>query len=303
MNPAVNSEPPNEDPLLAEMLVEIEREIAAADPAHARARARLEDAEIFAQALFEIDSHWPKPFVERPAGRYAGKAHRQLFDDLWLYAWPVVRSFIRRQRMGEVARRYGALGRVSVSPEDMVVLTHSGPEREALALDVIADAVGDFERHALIGRRWSPAGGASLRTWFIGTCGLKFGRAYAKWSKQRGTRLDETARRHGIDAETIGTSIVDRIYDPTLVIDRVDLLAMIDKAQPMTKQILGMMASGMTQVEISGELGLTPGAVGARLRRFRERVNDRAAFAARRSAFTVRPSDLWLSSTNREGHR
>jgi DNA-directed RNA polymerase specialized sigma24 family protein len=154
-----------------------------------------------------------------------------------------------------------------------MVLHRSEEERDGLALDIISHAVEDFHEHAILKRRWSPTGGAALRTWFIGTCALNFPRAYRQWSRNRAERLDRITNRHDINLDRVGGEIARRAADPAAsVIVRTDLRELIDQAQPMTKVILGLLLQGLTQAEIATELGLTVRAIEGRLYRFRTRI-------------------------------
>jgi DNA-directed RNA polymerase specialized sigma24 family protein len=252
---------------IADLLREIrdEPELTEPDPARQAAEARLAEADLVERVLFEI----------KLGSKYEGPAHRQLFEDLWIYAWPVIKAFLRTNRMNQLVRRYlqHGYGYVSISPEDMVVLHQSEAERDALALDVIAIAVESFRKRAIVRRQWSPTGGASLRTWFIGTCAINFPRAYERWSRDRADRVTRVAKRHELDLDAVGTEFQRRASDPSVIVtSRSDLQALIDRAQPTTKLILGLLMEGHTQAEIAAELGLTVRAVEGRIYRFRARI-------------------------------
>ncbi|WP_344501140.1 hypothetical protein [Dactylosporangium maewongense] len=217
------------------------------------------------------------------SSRSEGQAYHQLFDDLWLYGWPVIKAFLRLNRMGHLVQRYSPRLYVAMTPEDMVVLHQSEEERDALAIDVISRAVEDFYHRAVLDRGWKQDGGASLRTWFIGACALNFPRAYQRWSRARSDRIGELAVRYGLDLDEVGAHLAGVVPDPErVVIDRSDLRAMIDMAQPTTKVILGLIMQGKSQAQIAGELGLTLRAVEGRLYRFRQRVLKRQRAAGMR---------------------
>lgn len=262
------------DDRLDDLLREIDVEPELADPLCAgrlTAIARLDDADLVAQVLFEL----------RTGGPVRGPAHRQLFDDLWLYAWPVLKAFMRTSRMNQVVRRYLPWG-VAITPEDLVTLRHSEPERDALAIDVISRAVVAFEKNAILAEKWSPTGRASLRTWFIGTCAVAFPRAYARWSEDRIDRLVTLSRDgrvpdHPEDLE----DLVAEMPDPAdIALDRLALRTLLAKTKPETRYILGRISQGATYREIADELQWSVGAVTLRVYRLRERVlrDQQAAF-------------------------
>lgn len=58
----------------------------------------------------------------------------------------------------------------------------SEEDRDALANETVATALVSFRNDALIGGRWSPEGGASLKTYFIGSCVLAFPNVFRTWS-------------------------------------------------------------------------------------------------------------------------
>ncbi len=257
-------------------------------PARRRAEARLEDYDLIEQVRYELaagDEH-----------KNSRQAYYQLFDDLWLYAWPVLQAFIRTHKMPQVLARYAPERSVSIKPEDMWVLSHSADERMELAIDVIYKAVGVFEKSAVRGQRWSPTGGASLRTWFIGTCALSFPRAYMTWSANRADRLVDVARQHEINFDDLGGRLVEGLGDLSgLAILRRDLQKLVDQAQPETQFILGMLMQEKTHAEIAAARGLSVRAIEGRIYRWRKRAKgqDPRLKQGRRHAGPSDAQDPW----------
>jgi DNA-directed RNA polymerase specialized sigma24 family protein len=254
------------DDYVQDLLQEIDIEPELADPrlvGRPTAMARLDDAELVQQVLFELN-------VGGPAQR---QAYRQLFDDLWLYAWPVLKGLLRTNRMNQVVRRYLGVG-ASIKPEDMVTLAHSEAERDDLAIDVILRSVKSFEKNAIRLGKWSPTGGACLRTWFIGTCAMNFPRSYYRWASQRTDRLIQMSQRHRIsNAPEDLDDLVAGLPDPTqAVLDRIALRSLLSRIQPDTQYILGRIMQGATYPEIADELRWSVGAVTQRVYRLRKRV-------------------------------
>lgn len=54
-------------------------------------------------------------------------------------------------------------------------------DREGLANDAVAAAVGMFRDRALIGRGWDYTAGATLKTYFIGACVYQFPNHFRRW--------------------------------------------------------------------------------------------------------------------------
>ncbi|GIF08908.1 helix-turn-helix domain-containing protein [Actinoplanes siamensis] len=258
----------------------VERE---SSPERQRAESRLADHKLVEQVRFEMLQERPQRIVRVDGQQDAvitwdGFAYHQLFDDLWLYALPVVKAFLKKNQMGRVLERYAPERPFTMRSEDMVVLANSHDERTELALDIISQAVEDFRKKAIAPgkRQWKPSmKGASLRTYFIGTCALVYPRAYEKWSKTRKGKLELVASQHDINFESIGGIISRDLADPAAMAGiRVDLKRLIDVATPTTKAILGLLAQDMSQVQIAAELGLTVKSVNSRLAHFRARVRN-----------------------------
>jgi hypothetical protein len=252
------------DPI-ADLLEQVQHDVELESSAdRRRAESRLADHHLAEQVRFEmtLDRAWD------------GVAYHQLFDDLWTYALPVIKAFLKKNQMGRLLERYAPERVITMRSEDMVVLRNSDDERTALALDIIATAVENFRDRAIGEHKWKASlRNASLRTYFIGTCAFAYPRAYTKWSKARGGKLELLASQYDISLSDIGGNLARDLADPAAMAGlRADLKKVIDVATPTTKLILGMLAQDMTQVQIADELGLTVKAVNRRLAHFRERV-------------------------------
>jgi DNA-directed RNA polymerase specialized sigma24 family protein len=60
-------------------------------------------------------------------------------------------------------------------------------DQVGLVNETVAWAVHSFRQHALIEGKWTPKGGATLKTYFIGACIFAFPNAYRKWLTDRAT--------------------------------------------------------------------------------------------------------------------
>jgi hypothetical protein len=266
--------------LLEQVSGDVERE---STPERQRAESRLADHRLIEQVRHEMMRERPRRVVhvdgqDDVVVTWEGFAYHQLFDDLWLYALPVVKAFLKKNHMGRLLQRYVPERAFAIRAEDMVVLAHSYDERTELALDIIGAAVEDFRNKAVTPGKseWKPSmRGASLRTYFIGTCALVYPRAYKKWSKTRKGKLDLVASHYEINFDEIGGIIARDLADPAVVaVIRADLKKLIDAATPTTKLILGLLAEDLTQVQIADELNLSVKAVNSRLAHFRKRVAE-----------------------------
>lgn len=201
------------------------------------------------------------------AKNFSGPTFEALREDLWGYAMPVLRDALRTGRIVRMCRDRGIF--VSLHTDDRQALHTSAVERDTLAVDTLVLADRYFRKSALQNGRWNASIGASLRTYFVGTCLLKFPDAYATWSRQRRDRA--VAAYYGVaiperlvpvDADDPGTVVVQRELVATLVKD----------ATPTTRAILTKVLEGKTYAEIGCELGLSARAVEGHVYRLRRRV-------------------------------
>ncbi|MGW5049770.1 hypothetical protein [Actinokineospora sp. NPDC004072] len=112
---------------------------------------------------------------------FRGPAYEIFTVVLTGYGLPVTRAWIRR---GQIFRLVADRGRPVRSPDG--VRAHlAGPagddDRQELALETVAAALRSFREHALVPGLWSPAGGASLTTFFAGSCVLEFPNVFRAW--------------------------------------------------------------------------------------------------------------------------
>ncbi|MFC5008729.1 sigma factor-like helix-turn-helix DNA-binding protein [Dactylosporangium cerinum] len=198
-----------------------------------------------------------------------GPAWDVLHDRLWIYAWKTLQRKIASGEISALVSKHDPFGDLHLSPEDAVVLRRSPDDRAELAIDVIRTALEDFKRNAVLKGKWSPTAGASLTTYFLGTCALHFRRTYWTWSEERFGRLERTAARFGID-----TTYVERHFraiDSDASVDpwRLELAQfLLSKADPLTKTIFLLKVRGLTHAEIAAEIGMSTAAVSSRVRRF-----------------------------------
>ncbi|NUT47980.1 MAG: sigma-70 family RNA polymerase sigma factor [Saccharothrix sp.] len=143
-----------------------------------------------------------------------------------------------------------------------------------LAGDTVVKAIGDFRR-ALLGGRWDPAGGASLKTYFGTACVFAFPNVYRKWALERSHRSREASRLSDIDALA---DVAAPGPDPgDAVVTRLEIqrgLAYIESGHARSALILS--EAGYTIGEIAELLNTTHGVIKGALQRHR-RKTGRAA--------------------------
>ncbi|MGW5703867.1 hypothetical protein [Amycolatopsis japonica] len=140
-------------------------------------------------------------YEDLAARGFTGFKYELFRAELVSYALPVMRSFIRRKMIYPMCQR--ANRPVAATDRVREHLARDIDDRLALAGETIVLGLRLFERLALRGGHWSPARGASLKTFFIGACIRSFSTAFKRWVAQydhpdtRALPLDEIPE-HGV---------------------------------------------------------------------------------------------------------
>lgn len=125
-------------------------------------------------------------------------------------------------------------------------------ERSDLAATLVTKALTTFKQKALRDGGWTYAGGASLSTYFVGTCTYEFPNAYTQWITQRKAAAVDRARADRIGAETMTGPA-----DPATVVIRADqarrALEQVDDER--TRIVVQLKAAGYSHAEIAEALG------------------------------------------------
>lgn len=198
---------------------------------------------------------------------FRGARLENFIAELYRYAWPVMLAAIRT---GSIAHIQTGVPHLSISADERQLLHDSPHEREELALASIARAEPRFVASLKAGR-WDPTKGRSLRSFFIGACAQAFWQEYALWSDQRRRQLKAIANL----ARSRPASACDEFAaDPATQHAQREavelLLAKARKKSPELEAICLGLLTGMTAVEVAGELGYSGRAVEGRLYQFRK---------------------------------
>lgn len=125
-------------------------------------------------------------------------------------------------------------------------------ERNDLAADLVAKALTTFKEKALRAGGWTYAGGASLSTYFVGTCTYEFPNAYTQWLTQRNAAAVDRARAGQVGAETMAGPT-----DPATVVIQADqvrrALELLDDER--TRIVVQLKAASYSHAEIAEALG------------------------------------------------
>lgn len=203
------------------------------------------------------------------ASGFDGKDWRYFQDVLASYGLAVIRAWLWDRSIFDQCARKGFGGlprppRQALDDPDTVM---------ELAVETVAVALDSFRRTVLVPGRWDPRKGASIRTYFIGHCLLKFPNIYRAWYKAEVPEGELLIADHEVlDA------FVEYLEGPEKLIADRDLVSRLLGVMPNTeaRRAFVLIALGKTQVEIAVELHTTTKAV--------ERMLDRARQQARRAA-------------------
>lgn len=152
-------------------------------------------------------------------------------------------------------------------------LEWSEDDRCTLVQDSVHTGFRRFHTNALCRRQWDPQQGASLSTYFIGSCVYAFADEYRAWrdgETARRLQLQQLATHLGVlpvpETHRVGAAVLDRI-------SALEALRAVAAEDPRLAKILALSAEGYEQQEIAVLLGdgTTARAVEGVLRRYRQR--------------------------------
>ncbi|MFN3256205.1 MAG: hypothetical protein ACE37B_10945 [Ilumatobacter sp.] len=168
-----------------------------------------------------------------------------------LTAWCVTgKIFDECDRVGRVLRR-------SRIDED---------DAAGLAVETVAKAVDAFREQVLIGNKWDPRRGASLKTFFVGQCKFQFPNVYRPWLNLQRNHHRAIARiRSGASSTNSPTERIalDPIHD---FIDSID--------DPLTRGIVYLKHQGFPEAAIAELCETTLPTVKNRLYQIRKQHRD-----------------------------
>ncbi|WP_433223409.1 hypothetical protein [Microtetraspora malaysiensis] len=249
-----------------------------------------QEAEELRSAGAHLDRDWEELVAvswKRGAGLTPNE-YRQFEESLWRYAVPVLRGMIRTGKIKSLCFEKDII--LDMSEDEQRALRLSPEDRDQLVVDSIIWAIEFFRAKVLKPGKWHPDRGASVHTYFIGSCAYGFQASFRKWSGQRSARLS----RYGylLSRDEAWFRLVDTI-DPAVVAANGDTLRRIFReAQPEARMICGLIMEGLTQQEIGDRLGMTVRAVEGHMRRLRVTV--------RRMARRGKIDHTWTSRSDKE---
>jgi DNA-directed RNA polymerase specialized sigma24 family protein len=176
------------------------------------------------------------------------------------YGWSVLSAWIGSRLIMQKCREKG---RAVELPGHL-----SAEDHEDLVAASVAYGLEKFRR-SLADGRWRPERGASLRTYFLGSCVLAFPNVFRTWHNDRRRYVDgATAWASEPAASRPGTEPVD-------LVDAVAALESLTRDESERDRALRRLRFlDYTRTEIADILGMSPGAVGTALHRIQRRDFD-----------------------------
>ncbi|MEV7174058.1 hypothetical protein AB0O18_30710 [Streptomyces sp. NPDC093224] len=193
-----------------------------------------------------------------------------LREDLWLYGWKCLSAWTKD---GTIIEKCGE--RDIVVPNrwfEVETLRRRSDLRDEVVHTAVESAVRTFTEGYLRSGRWNPNRGATMRTFFLGTCMYAFRDAFRHWSGSYRRNLFSAAHPlvqaelYSLNGHGFGA------YEDTTVFQET-IRRIMENAGPEVRAICGCIwETKMTHKEIGDELGISSRAVEGHMRRLRARA-------------------------------
>ncbi|MFD0391806.1 RNA polymerase sigma factor [Streptomyces nogalater] len=159
----------------------------------------------------------------------------------------------------------------------MMLETWAYEDRTQVVTDTVLKGSTLFREHGLVRGKWSPDGGASLTTYFVGAAVLAFRPVYIRWYKAHHLGQAELDH-HTADTDDVLYAQHDipdqRATDPAHAAATRDHINRMRPLLPdeQLREALAWVTLGYTHAEAAAKVGLTPKALERRLARARTKV-------------------------------
>jgi hypothetical protein len=178
---------------------------------------------------------------ELAAHGFAGRRYQRFETELARYGMSVLRGWLHSAYIFKLTADRG----FHLHPNDDVLdELHRDPDaRDELAAMTVAVALPQFREQALVGGGWRYDRGASLTTYFMGSCLNVFPNEFRKWRAQR-QRWNQQ-NRSDTNCES------DYLRDPAeLAVSNLHAREYLDALDPRTRAIVDLTIDGYSQEEI-----------------------------------------------------
>ncbi|BEL05574.1 hypothetical protein Q0Z83_037650 [Actinoplanes sichuanensis] len=190
---------------------------------------------------------------------FRGLPWDELIDRLIRHALPIMRSAMSSGKIFTWCRERNAMIRLS-RPDPWLP-----QDQEDLAFRSVSTAVQHFVKAAREGRGWSPAGGATMSSFFLGLCISAFPNEFR-------TLLREQKKRH--HTELSEDTAIPSVPGPEEAVAAADEMnRLLDGIAPEQRRALLAKANGFSHAEIATQMNLTPRAVEGLIYRGRQQLS------------------------------
>lgn len=194
---------------------------------------------------------------------FTGPDYILFATELAKYGNAVIIAWIRRGLILARVRERGFGG----LPEPPPGALNRPDVAEELSGETVAKALYFFREKVLLGRRWDPTKGASIKTFFVGQCLIQFANVYRYWLKNEAgyseILVDDLAVIDRPQARTPRT-------DPAeLAAIRAEIDTRLKDVPERTRAVMVLTAADWSQADIARRLGITTKAVERTLAHYR----------------------------------
>jgi DNA-directed RNA polymerase specialized sigma24 family protein len=138
-------------------------------------------------------------------------------------------------------------------------------DAQELADETVVRAIQGFKRTVLMKNKWDPKRGASLKTFFVGQCLLRFRDVLERWNHEQ--------CRPPLASDELARQMSDLMPDVATTLQLVELKREINRgAMDSIGAISGVMELGFSAAEIAEVLGTTTSTVENRLYHYRKKA-------------------------------
>ncbi|MFD5620546.1 hypothetical protein [Streptomyces yangpuensis] len=174
---------------------------------------------------------------------FKGKRYDQFANELIRYGISVLRGWMHSGFIFDlVARRGYGLSPTSFELDE---LASDNDLREQLASMTVACTLPRFRQRALVEGGWTQAGGASIATYFMGSCTYDFPNEFRRHRSERERWRRSTQRQREIREHWVGASAAEEVME---TLEALDVLHSI--AASRDRAIVLLTSEGFSQEEI-----------------------------------------------------
>lgn len=197
---------------------------------------------------------------------YEGPLWDHFSNELAKYGIAVIASWIGRKLIFERCKSKGLGGLPAINRD------FTAEEVQGLTDETVGKALFHFRRDVLMKRKWDARRGATLRTYFVGQCLIRFPNIYRSWLRAEEREQYETTDDNDELAYFAGSiDHVERRVIARIVASR----ALSFIRDPRVRQAMHMIADGHPQADVARVLGVTEKAVERMIANERARLKKR----------------------------